>query len=582
MDKVIIIGASGHAKVIIEMIELNKKYEVLGFIDTYKTKGDKVLGYDILGKETVLKELAADGYKKGIICIGDNWIRSVMRDKIIELVPDFEFITVIHPFAIISPYSHIGKGTVVLASGTVNADARVGDFCIINTNANFGHDSVMEDFSSLAPGVTTGGAVYVGEYSAISIGVTIIQNLSIGKHSVVGAGAVVTSNIDDFVIAYGVPAKAIRSRKKGEGYLSSVSLDTQFKTYKIKTEDDLDVYKKNIKAVHNSNPFYKTELLDTTDMNVHRLCYFVLNRDDSPIIIMPFYKRKINVKGKSTGYTDVISPYGYSGPLYDPNQVSEDSIKYFWKQVDIWYRKKNVVSEFIRFSLNDNHVQYSGTLIPSLKNIRGRITEKEEQWEKFKPKVRNNHRKAEQEALKLIMYHHPISPDIIKDFYDIYIQTMHRNNAHSQYFHYIDYFKNFITNNPESCLIAMIYKGNIPISTELILIDQETLYSYLGGTLSDYFYTRPNDFLKIEVLNWARIHDFKYYVLGGGREDNDGLYKYKKSFFPNDEDVIYYTGRKIINQVIYDDLIVQKCETGVLDNENDLRSGFFPLYRKEE
>ncbi|GAA4114321.1 hypothetical protein GCM10022393_13660 [Aquimarina addita] len=582
MDKIVVIGASGHAKVVLEAIELNKKYEILGFIDTYKAIGDKLLGYEVLGQESFLKELAIKGVKKGIISIGDNWIRSIIYQKIIKLVPDFEFITVVHPSAIISPYATIGKGTVVLASGTVNADAVVGDFCIINTNANFGHDSIMQDFSSLAPGVTTGGAVFVGEYTAISIGATVLQNISIGKHTVIGAGAVVTSNVNAYMMSYGVPAKVIRNRKKGEGYLSSVSLDTQFKIKKIKTKEELNIYEKNVKAVYDSNPFYKVELLDTTDMNIHRLCYFVLNRDDTPIIIMPFYKRRITVDGVNTEYSDVISPYGYSGPLYNPDTIDEDSIKHFWKQVNIWYRKKNIISEFIRFSLNGNHIQYNGVLSPSLKNIKGNIIEKDVQWEKFKPKVRNNHRKAVQEELKLVMYRNSISQDIIKDFYDIYIQTMHRNNAHSQYFHYIDYFKNFIINNPESCMIAMIYKEDTPISTELILIDGSTLYSYLGGTLSDYFYTRPNDFLKIEVLNWAREHNFTHYVLGGGREDGDGLYKYKKSFFPNDEDAIYYIGKKIINQVVYENLVAQKCEGFKSDSIDEKVSDFFPLYRKYE
>ncbi|WP_299241433.1 NeuD/PglB/VioB family sugar acetyltransferase [uncultured Aquimarina sp.] len=583
MDKILIIGASGHAKVVVEAVELVNEYEIQGFIDTYKKSGDMILGYEILGDESILKELSEKGIKKGVIAIGDNWVRSIMYKRIVELVPDFEFITVIHPGAILSPYSTIGKGTVILASGTVNTHATIGDFCIINTNANLGHDSIMEDFSSLAPGVTTGGTVLIGEFTAVSLGVVILQNISIGSHNVIGAGALVTKNIEDFTVSYGIPAKTIRKRKKGESYLNSMPANINFAAYEIKTEKDLEVYKDSVETVYGSNPFYKIELLDTTNMNAHQLCYFVLSKSDTTMIMMPFFKRQISVDGKLSEYNDVISPYGYSGPLYDSDKVDESLIKYFWKQVDIWYQKNNIVSEFIRFSLNGNHEYYNGVLIPSLKNVKGKIIEKEEQWKKFKPKVRNNHRKAVDEELKLKIYQQPMSIDIVQSFYNIYIETMRRNNAHSLYFHDIDYFKNFIFNNPDSSIIAMIYKDDQPISTELILIDNSTLYSYLGGTLSDYFYTRPNDFLKIEVMNWARENNYEYYVLGGGRVDQDGLYKYKKSFFPNDEDVIYCTGRKVVDEEKYLELIEQKIND--IDSKDiDVYSSvsYFPLYRRDD
>jgi len=585
MDKILVIGASGHAKVVVEAIELVKKYEIFGFIDTYKNQGDKVLGYEILGKESELIALAAKGIKKGVIAIGDNWIRSILYHKIIELVPDFEFISVVHPSAVISSYSRIGKGTVILASGTVNTDSEVGDFCIINTNANLGHDSTLKDFSSLAPGVTTGGNVFVGQFTAISLGVVVLQNISIGEHNVIGAGAVVTNDIEDFTVSYGVPSKTIRMREKGEKYLNSNVVDIDFKVFKIKTAKDLEVYKKHLDSIHNSNPFYKTELLDTTNMNEHQLCYFVLERSGRTIIIMPFYERTILVDGKETAYKDIISPYGYSGPLYNEDQLEISCIKRFWKQVNNWCKNNHIVSEFIRFSLNGNHAEYNGTLIPSLKNVKGDIIEEDLQWKKFKPKVRNNHRKGIEKALRLEIYEGQIPKEIIQVFYDIYIQTMSRNNAHSLYFHDFEYFENFIGNNPNSSMIAMIYKEEIPISTELILLEQSTftLYSYLGGTLSDYFYTRPNDFLKIEVMNWARKNMYKYYVLGGGRQDGDGLYKYKKSFFPNDEDVVYYTGRKIIDKKVYRELIEKKCKKEDVKNiEANSFTNYFPFYRKDE
>ncbi|KAA1246934.1 NeuD/PglB/VioB family sugar acetyltransferase [Aquimarina sp. RZ0] len=582
MEKVLVIGASGHAKVIVEAIELGQEYEVYGFIDSYKSTSEKVLGYEIFGKEEIIPDLMNKGVNKAIIGIGDNWTRFLMYEKLSQTCPKLEFISVIHPSAVISPYSEIGRGTVILASGIVNTDAVVGDFCIINTKATFGHDCIMKNFSSLASGATIGGAVHVGEFTAVSLGVTVLQKLSIGKHSVIGAGAVVTNDVKDYRVAYGVPAKIIRKRNEGESYLNSKLLDTNFKVYRIKDTNGLVKYKKILKALNNSSPFYKTELLDTLSMNEHQLNYFVLEKNGNPIIVMPFYIRKIYLDGEDTSYKDVTSPYGYSGPLFDTDLINEDIIKHFWRQVDLWYEKKKIISEFIRFSLTGNQKEYSGELIPSLKNVKGVIIDKEEQWSKLKSKVRNNYRKSLQEGLNFKVFSDPIPMDIIKDFYDIYIQTMHRNNAHSQYFHYIDYFKNFIAENPESVIIAMVYKDFKPISTELVLLDEDTLYSYLGGTLSDYFYTRPNDFLKIEIINWARQYNYKYYVLGGGRVDNDNLYKYKKTFFPNDEDIVYYTGRKIINTDIYKDLVAKECDKDKILEQEDIQKNYFPLYRYNE
>ncbi len=219
MDNILVIGASGHAKVVIEAIELEKKYQIYGLVDSYKPKGIKLFDYEVVGTEFDIKYLTQKGITKGVVAIGDNWDRHLVQKKIMELVPDFEFIKVIHPSSIISPSAKIGKGTVVLASVTINTDTKIGDFCILNTDANFGHDSSMADYSSLAPGVTIGGNVDIGYCSAISLGANVIQGKTIGKHSVIGAGSLVLNDIDDFKLVYGVPAKEIRTIEKGERYL---------------------------------------------------------------------------------------------------------------------------------------------------------------------------------------------------------------------------------------------------------------------------------------------------------------------------------------------------------------------------
>jgi len=225
MEKIIIIGASGHAKVIADIIEKNGKYEIFGFIDTYKQIGTKILGYQVIGDVKLIPYLMEkEGIKKGIIAIGDNWLRKGMFIKIKTIVPDFDFISAIHPSASISNFVLIKKGTVVMAGAVVNADSQIGAFSIVNTKASLGHDSIMQEYSSLSSGVVVGGNVTIGKFTSVSIGATIVNNSSIGKHTVIGAGSVVTQNIGDFQIAYGIPAKFIRKRNKGEDYLRTNGL----------------------------------------------------------------------------------------------------------------------------------------------------------------------------------------------------------------------------------------------------------------------------------------------------------------------------------------------------------------------
>ena len=220
MENIIIVGSSGHAKVIIDIIEKEGKYKIIGLLDAFKKPGMVSFGYQIIGKEenlpTLIKKYSVIG---GIIAIGDNWVRNQVCQKIRIIIPDFFFIRAIHPSAILARNVNIGQGTVLMAGVIVNSDTQIGDFCILNTNSSIDHDSKMEDFSSLAPNSTAGGNVSIGAFSAISLGANIIHKISIGEHTVIGAGATVLKDIDSYSVAYGTPARVIRKRNKDDKYL---------------------------------------------------------------------------------------------------------------------------------------------------------------------------------------------------------------------------------------------------------------------------------------------------------------------------------------------------------------------------
>ncbi len=583
MNKVIIIGSSGHAKVIIDIIKKQAEYEVFGLIDSYKPKGTRVNGYKVLGTEKDLPEIIiTNNIYGGIIAIGDNWTRKKLFKEITSMSPNFKFITVIHPNAVIGENITIGDGTAIMAGVIINSDTTIGKQCIINTKSSVGHDGIVKDFCSIAPGVTIGGKVFINKCSAISLGASIIECVKIGKHTVIGAGSLVNKNIGDNKMAYGVPAKEIKERKKDDKYLGMVS-KTKTSSYKlelhtISSDSDIKKYNNTLVEFKDFSTFYSLQYCNYSEDN--KLSYFVLRKNDETKVLMPIYLNKLkHSKLENIQFYDVSSPYGYSGPLF--NNVNDEDIKAFWKKVDKWYKKNNVVTEFIRFNLNNNNKHYSGHLIPSLSNIKGDVSSFETVWDNFKQKVRNNYRRAEKNDLKSVMYTGSISQEVIEIFYQIYIKTMQRNSAAKNYFYPLDYFKDLIQSNQGKVLVIIIFKENIPISTELIIIDGDTLYSYLGGTLSEYFDARPNDFLKIEVMKWAVKNNKRHYILGGGRKDFDGLYQYKKSFFPKDNDVIFYTGRKIVNKKIYYNLIkeinVSYTDVNTLVSNSDT---YFPIYKQ--
>lgn len=221
MKNIVIFGASGHGNVVLDCIEKEENYTVIGFVDSYIKKGEVVNGYTVLGSTSDLPLLIEKfNIVGGIVAIGDNWTRKSVVNRIVEICPNFTFISAIHPNAYLGRNTFVGKGSVVMPGAVVNSNSRIGNFCIINTNASIDHDGVMEDFSSLAPRVCVGGNFSLGKYSAVCIGTSIIENIKVAEHSVIGAGALVMNDVKNNLVVFGSPSKVIRKRSIGEPYLS--------------------------------------------------------------------------------------------------------------------------------------------------------------------------------------------------------------------------------------------------------------------------------------------------------------------------------------------------------------------------
>ncbi len=200
-------GASGHAKVILDILEKSGDTEIVGLFDDNETKrGTSLLGYPVLGGRDELLEYAKrhPGFEV-VISIGINSIRMALAGWFRER--GIGFGTAVHPSAVIGRGAVIGKGAVVMATAVVNPDTRIGEHVIVNTGATVDHDCVIGHGVHLAPGVTICGSVTIGRDTLVGVGARVLPNLNIGNASVVGGGAVVTMDVADGVTVIGCPAK---------------------------------------------------------------------------------------------------------------------------------------------------------------------------------------------------------------------------------------------------------------------------------------------------------------------------------------------------------------------------------------
>jgi len=198
-----ILGASGHGKVIADIAELNG-YKNISFFDDAWPEKSQLDSWTISGNSSQLIERLSE-FSACIIAIGNNAIRIQKQNELQK--HNARMISLIHPSAVVSKYSDIASGTVVMANAVINPAVKIGQGCIINTAATIDHDCIIADGVHVSPGVHLAGSIKVGEYSWLGIGCSVKQGLTIGCNAVVGVGAAVVTNIDDDCIAVGVPAK---------------------------------------------------------------------------------------------------------------------------------------------------------------------------------------------------------------------------------------------------------------------------------------------------------------------------------------------------------------------------------------
>ena len=207
MRNLMIIGASGHGKVLLDCALSMGVYSEIVFADRNPNLAEKkILGHTVLhdsGDSTLRKTILADHFDI-IVAVGDNRIRLIEASRFQEY--GYGLATLIHPSAVVSKFAQVGAGTVILANAVVNACAVIGESCIINTSAVIEHDCVLGEGVHISPGAVMGGNVHIGRRSWVGAGAAICHNIYVGENVIIGAGAAVISDIENNSLAVGVPA----------------------------------------------------------------------------------------------------------------------------------------------------------------------------------------------------------------------------------------------------------------------------------------------------------------------------------------------------------------------------------------
>jgi len=267
---------------------------------------------------------------------------------------------------------------------------------------------------------------------------------------------------------------------------------------------------------------------------------------------------------------DLTSPYGYGGPFRSGAFADHAG---FWRAFDDWARTRGIVSEFVRFSLFDEHLlSHPGERDERLMNVvRSLDGDEAAMWADFDHKVRKNVNKARREGVTI-----EIDPrgEQLDDFLRIYTTTMDRRTASRSFYFGREFFERITsTLGGQFVFVHARHAGRV-ISTELALVSAHHVYSFLGGTEEESFALRPNDLLKLELMLWAKQQGKRAFVLGGGYVPDDGIFKYKRGFAPEGL-VPYYVGTRIHDADQYAALVASRAT----DPAWTPSPGFFPRYR---
>lgn len=302
---------------------------------------------------------------------------------------------------------------------------------------------------------------------------------------------------------------------------------------------------------------------------------FEFNNDTGAVYHM-YIKRPVPWLIDGVQYYDVTTPYGYGGPVVVEGASSVDLVEGYYQAWAKHCQEENIIAEFLRFHLFDNtdlRIGFPGEVIHISQNVvRWLHDSMDEIWMEFEHKVRKNVKKARNNGLTVTA---DASGEQLDMFLNINYKTMERNDAMDYYYLEKEYYQSIVDTLSGQFMFFHVWHEDMIVSTELVLCSERYVYSFLGGTLDEYYPMRPNDLLKYEIIKWCKETGHQAFILGGGYGGDDGIYRYKRAFAPGD-DMPFYIGRMVWNLDVYERLV----EVWKTMKKKGSNSSFFPLYRQ--
>ena len=203
----LILGAGGHAKVVIEAVRAAGIAEIVGIVDPAPTSSN-LLGVPIIGRDEDLPRLRAEGITTAVVALGGNGLRFRVGAELRGL--GYDLPAIVHPSAFIAPSARVAEGAVVMARAVVGSYTSVGALAIVNTGAVIDHDGLIGAAAHVAPGCALAGNVSVGERSLVGVGSAVRPGIVIGPDAVVGAGSAVVANVAAGARVAGAPARPLK------------------------------------------------------------------------------------------------------------------------------------------------------------------------------------------------------------------------------------------------------------------------------------------------------------------------------------------------------------------------------------
>ncbi|MBT2731008.1 GNAT family N-acetyltransferase [Carnobacterium sp. ISL-102] len=285
-----------------------------------------------------------------------------------------------------------------------------------------------------------------------------------------------------------------------------------------------------------------------------------------------FIKRKIPLDLENKVFFDIVTPYGYGGPVIQETTDEEKLLAGYFEAFSNYCQTNDIITEFIRFDLFENtqvRDNFYGDVMMVGKNIVRDLnlpTTKD-----IRTNILRNAKTATQNGIKIILDE---TGEYIDDFLEVYYSTMERTGAEEYYYFDKTFFEQIHETMKDQFIYIHAIKDEKIISTALVLLGNKSSFGFLAGTLRDYYDYHPEAIVQLTTIQWLKDKGLTKYILGGGHKGEDNIYLHKKGYARNG-DHLFYVGKKVHDPIIYEKLIDLRKTFGNFDIE----TSFFPKYR---